>query len=483
MSGPDILTRIAGRRKLRVAREGPALGSAVPVEREAPQVPFGREPFLICEIKRRSPSKGDIDAGLDPVAQAGLYRDAGVRSVSVLTEEDHFGGSLDDLMAVKRAFPDLSVLRKDFLLGEEDLEVSHRAGADAVLLIAALLDRELLKRLHAAALGLGLTPLVEIHSAEDAAKASGFRPSFTGINSRDLRTFQVDSLLPLERSGLITWPSHLVYESGIGYPEDIRMVREAGFAGVLIGETAVRYPERLKDLVAAAGSETGSSRFWREVARRRGVRAGRPLVKVCGLTNYADADLADKLGADLLGFVFADSPRRADPRVVAQVGRTKALKVGVVVTEGENPALPEGVAKLLADGALDALQFHGDETPELCAGLAFPYYKAVRVGSREDLETACGYRSPRVLLDARIAGKRGGTGVTVDEALAREAGERGPLWLAGGLNAENAADIVARLRPELIDLSSGLESSPGKKDPEKLKKLFRMLDLSSGGTE
>src|SRR4030042_575581 len=129
----NIRDRIAARRAERIAAEGHALGQAVPAARSALLIPFGQSPFLIAEIKRRSPSRGDIAAQADPVRQAGVYREQGVRSVSVLTEEDHFSGSLANLMAVKRAFPDLAVLRKDFLLDEEDIEVSFRAGADAVL--------------------------------------------------------------------------------------------------------------------------------------------------------------------------------------------------------------------------------------------------------------------------------------------------------------------------------------------------------------
>ena len=480
MSSTTILQSIADTRRRRIVREGYTLGSSLPATRTVPLLPFGRDPFIICEIKRRSPSKGDIHPGLDPVEQAGRYLRAGVRSVSVLTEESYFGGSLEDLVAVKEAYPELSLLRKDFLLEPEDLKVSLQAGADAVLLIAALLSAEKLKELYTAAVELGLTPLVEIHSPEDAAKASLLRPrpAMTGINSRDLTNFTVDRLLPLERSAMIDWPTRLVFESGVEYGEDIRVARAAGFAGVLIGETAVRHPERLPELVAAAspaGKEAGAARFWGEIARRRRTR-GRPLVKVCGLTRVEDAALAAELGADLLGFVFADSPRRAEPEMAGSLGPTKALKVGVVALEGGATRLPPGVAELLASGKLDAIQFHGEESPEGCAGIAFPYYKALRVGNPSDLEGLARYRCPRVLIDARVAGQKGGTGRMVAGELAREAALRGPLWLAGGITPENAADLSERLRPELIDLSSGLESEPGKKDEAKMRRLFQVLE-------
>ncbi|MEJ2665420.1 MAG: bifunctional indole-3-glycerol phosphate synthase/phosphoribosylanthranilate isomerase, partial [Spirochaetia bacterium] len=130
----NIRDEIVGKRRKDLEKEGFTMGSPVPDERRAPLVPFNRDPFLICEIKRSSPSRGDIAAGRDPVAQAAAYVENGVKTVSILTEQNYFSGSLDDLMRVKTGYPDLAVLRKDFLLEKEDILVSYRAGADAVLL-------------------------------------------------------------------------------------------------------------------------------------------------------------------------------------------------------------------------------------------------------------------------------------------------------------------------------------------------------------
>ncbi|ORC34856.1 hypothetical protein B4O97_10990 [Marispirochaeta aestuarii] len=474
-----ILEGIVEKRRRRILREGHSLGVQIPAERRVPLVSFGREPCIICEIKRASPSRGGINPSLDPVHQAGLYSDAGVLSVSVLTEEDHFSGSLLDLMAVKETFPQLSVLRKEFILDEEDLEISFRAGADAVLLIASLLEADTLAQLYTKTYALGMDALVEVHSVEDVAKVRRLRPRFTGINSRDLRSFRTDLLLPLQLAESIDWDTKLIFESGIGRGEDVRIARNAGFSGVLIGETAVRHPERLGELAAAAGAGPENSVFWKHLARRRADHPQRPLVKVCGITGREDALLADSLGADLLGFVFADSPRRADADSVRNLGATWALKVGVVVSESGPDGrrrLPGEVKELLDGGYLDAVQFHGDEEPEECAGLAFPYYKAVRVGSQKDLEAARNFWSPRVLMDARAEGIRGGSGVRISSHLVRRAAETGPLWIAGGINCENVVEIVRDFNPELIDLSSGVEAEAGKKDPEKLKRLFELLD-------
>ena len=276
---------VAGRRR-RVAAEGAELGEAVPGRRRQPLVPLvplvgepappprgaggggsggagdarapaagaaraaAGAPLLVCEIKRRSPSRGAIAPGLDAVAQARRYAAAGVRAVSVLTEPDHFGGALADLVAVKEACPHLSVLRKDFLLDERDLEVSHRAGADAVLLLAACLSAAELGRLYRRALALGMTPLVEVHDDADLATARAVRPLLTGINSRDLTTFEVDTTLPARLRPAVDWPTTLLFESGIHCAEDAAFARSAGFDGVLVGEAVVRRPELVAELHA-----------------------------------------------------------------------------------------------------------------------------------------------------------------------------------------------------------------------------------------
>jgi indole-3-glycerol phosphate synthase/phosphoribosylanthranilate isomerase len=136
------------------------------------------------------PSRGAIAPELDPVEVAKAYSRAGVGSFSVLTEEDYFAGSLKDLMEVKAALPHASVLRKDFLLDETDIEVSYRAGADAVLLIASILDEETLIQLYRRATGLGLDALVEVHSDADVRKIRSVQPSWVGLMPATWRHFR-----------------------------------------------------------------------------------------------------------------------------------------------------------------------------------------------------------------------------------------------------------------------------------------------------
>ncbi len=489
----SLLAQIAAQRRERVRREGPELGAALPPERRVPFVPFLRDPggpgggpllrpgpALICEIKRRSPSRGDIAPGLDAVAQAGRYAGAGVRFLSVLTEEDHFGGSLADLRAVKERFPQLGLLRKDFLLDEADLETSARAGADAVLLLAALHDGPALRRLCRRARELGLEALVEVHDRLEVERAREARPALTGVNSRDLASFRVDPLLPLALRPSIDWETALVYESGVRGPEGVLLARSGGFDAVLVGEAAVRSPEGVAELAAALGSPLASRGFWARLAARLagrldarpdtrpGAGARRPLVKICGLTRAQDARLAAGLGADLLGFVFAPSPRRAEPALLRELAGLDVLKVGVV-TE------PQGTAQareLLAAGLLDALQLHGEEPPEDCLAAGFPYYKALRLREPADVSRAGEYGCPRVLADAWSVGARGGTGKRVPEELVGLLASERPLWLAGGLGPDNIREVVRRWNPELVDASSRLEARAGVKDRAALERFF-----------
>ena len=492
----SVLDRIVAQRRGRIERQGHTLGASLPAARAVPLAPLGADPFLVCEVKRRSPSRGDIAPGLDALAQARLYAARGVRSISVLTEEDNFGGSLADLYRIKAALPHVAVLRKDFLLDEEDLEVSWRAGADAVLLIASVLSADALAAMYSRARGLGMQALVEVHDEGDVEKCRAFSPELVGINARDLATFTVDLLHPLRLRPRIDWRTRVVFESGVRGPEDVMLALSAGFDGVLVGETAVKSPDSVAGLLAGFGPRQGD--FWARLSAR--MRPGRPLVKICGITRTVDADLAVGLGADVLGFVFAQSKRRAAPALLRELAGLDVLKVAVVVTgeSGAGDRLDQGVRELLDAGLLHAVQFHGAEKPDACAALAFPYYKAVRVKEAADIESMADFHCPRVLADAWSAQAAGGTGQQIPRDLARELaglarqgltpgqeagpgsesrqGPRAPLWLAGGLGPDNVGGIIEELSPELVDASSGLEESPGCKDRKKLETYFREID-------
>lgn len=193
---------------------------------------------LIAEVKKASPSRGVLAPGLDPVALARVYAGHGAHAISVLTDEKYFKGSLDTLRAI-RAAVELPILRKDFTLDEYQLWESRAAGADAILLIVAILEPPLLRDLLAAAKGLGLAALVECHAwAElDVALAAGSR--IVGINNRDLTTFETRIETTLELLPLIPPGPVVVSESGFFTGDQVRRVVAAGAHAVLVGEGLV----------------------------------------------------------------------------------------------------------------------------------------------------------------------------------------------------------------------------------------------------
>ena len=190
---------------------------------------------IIAEIKQRSPSKGIICADFNPVRIASSYAGAGAAALSVLAEEDFFGGSLDHLEAIRNRVA-LPLLRKDFIFDEYQLHESVSAGADAVLLIVAILEDELLATLIELAGKLGLDALVEVHSSYEIERAIKAGASLIGINNRDLTTFAVDLETSIELAGLAPTGSVLVSESGIHYGADIRRLKSAGFNAFLVGQ-------------------------------------------------------------------------------------------------------------------------------------------------------------------------------------------------------------------------------------------------------
>ncbi len=203
---------------------------------------------VIAEVKRKSPSKGALRAGADPVELARQYERAGAAAVSVLTDRLFFDGSLEHLVAVRQAV-DLPLLRKDFILDASQILTARAAGADAVLLIAAALDDSALTSLHACAVEQGLDVLLEVHDATEMERALRLGPACIGINNRDLRSFETDlqvtiDLMERYREHL-TGPSApvVVSESGIRTPSDLRTLKASGVHAALVGEALVIQPD------------------------------------------------------------------------------------------------------------------------------------------------------------------------------------------------------------------------------------------------
>lgn len=242
----SILDNIYAAKRVEV-RERRAAVSPTAIVAEASRAPRPRDfvaalrahrPAIVAEIKRASPSKGDIMPGLDPAAVAREYVAAGAAAISVLTDV-HFKGSLDDLRAV-RAVADVPLLRKDFIFDPYQVYEARAAGADCILLIAAMLKEGEIRSLTALARELGMATLLESHDAGEFALAQKVAAPLIGINNRDLHSFVTDIAVTERLLADYKGDALIVTESGIDSPDDIRRLKVAGAHAFLIGESLLR---------------------------------------------------------------------------------------------------------------------------------------------------------------------------------------------------------------------------------------------------
>ena len=363
----------------------------------------------IAEIKRRSPSMGDLRPDADPPALAAAYERAGAAAVSVLVDE-RFGGTWDDLRAA-RAASRVPLLAKGFFSTDEHLRTAREAGADAALLLLRDLDDESARGLLAVAAELGLDTLVEAHDADELERAVALGAPVIGLNARDLSTFEIDRAAQLELVARAPRDRVVVAESGIHSRAQGAAAELAGADAVLVGSALMQAPDPAAKLAELLS---------------------RPLVKVCGLTREEDVAVAVEAGADLAGFVLAPGTPRA---VEAPLPVPKTvLSVAVWVGEaGESDADLDQVherADGRARGRDGVLLRDGDVVARL---LDLPW--------GED-DPGHWERAARV---------------------------EGRVVLAGGLSAENVRAAIERVRPWAVDASSGLEAEPRIKDPAKVR--------------
>lgn len=535
----DILTQIVEGRKADIKKRGLDFGYEIPQERKRRVHPFIQEKGVVLEVKRASPSKGDIAPKLNASETALAYQEAGASAISVLTEENYFKGNLGDLMSVCQSV-DVAVLRKDFLLYPDEIDVAYKCGADAVLLIARILDQDVLAKMLCRCASFGITAFVELRLEDDLQKlaaakslAAGELPAIVcGVNSRDLRDFSIDLLKPLgflERiKSVMGSACSVIFESGIRTAQAAAFAGSLGFTGLLLGEAAARDTSKAASFVKAFvfGSQTPNALAWKKIAAKTenlcktknpaallGEKKNRPLVKICGLANVEDALFAAGLGADFLGFVFCEaSPRNASESVVRSVRaalrdkdlseadnaaprdkpaseasrKSEPFLVGVVVDATSEQA--KTALALVKEGVLDYIQLHGERAAkEFFAdkeNASLAHYCAANLsgeGGLDGIQGLLDLGEPRVLLDAKVGDKVGGTGTQVAEDLVLKAKKKSPLWLAGGLGAENVRAVIEKYSPELIDASSLLEAAPGKKDLEKLKAFFAEIGAAYAG--
>ena len=456
MALDEILThkrREVAARKAALSHES-VLARCTPSQRGFTAALERGQPGFLLEIKFASPSAGVLraDSDLEPVlASYGRHADA----VSVLTDERFFGGSLARLAEV-RARLEQPLLCKDFILEPYQVAEARAHGADAVLLMLSVLDDGAWHACADAARRLGMAVLTEVHDPAEVARAVALPAPIIGVNNRDLRTLRVDPQTTARLAPRIPTDRLVIAESGINSREDVLALRAHADA-FLVGSALMRAAEL--DAVV------------------RGLVYGR--TKVCGLTRAEDALAACQAGATHGGLIFAaSSPRRVDLAGARGTLRGAPLEwVGVYANEE-----PERIAADARDLRLSAVQLHGDEAPASVARLrtllpaGCQVWKAVRVRERVPLRSE--YGADRVLVDGPAASQ------SFDWTLLAGYAERAEVVLAGGLSPGNVAGAAA-LGTFALDVSSGVEAAPGRKDPDRLREFFaarrRLPGRGAGG--
>jgi len=364
----------------------------------------------IAEVKRRSPSAGELRPDADPARLAAQFAHAGAAAVSILVDEA-FGGSLADLQGA-RAATIAPLLAKGFFGEELQLLQAKVAGADAVLLLLRDLDDQRARALMAYARELGLDVLLEAHDADELHRAVSLEADVVGVNARDLSTFEIDRGAQLELVARISrHETVVVAESGIQTRAQGAAAELAGADAILVGSSLMRAddpPAKLTELLS------------------------RPLVKVCGLTRQEDVDIAVDAGADMLGFILAEgSPRRAPTVLDVPADR---LSVAVFVGEPE-------------ETGADLVQLYNREEGRVRGREAVLLRNGERVANVIDL--------PWEENDP----------LHLQRAVATE----GRVMLAGRLGPDNVREAIRAVRPWAVDAASQLEAKPGIKDRDKVR--------------
>ena len=479
----EILKNICKTKSNKIKNKGFSLGYEIPRKRLYPLNKIKKDsPIIISEIKRKSPTEGDIALDINIIECAKNYISNGCNAISVLCEEDYFGGSIKDLMEVKANFKDSTLLRKDFILYKEEIEISYLIGADIVLLIAAIFIEneikfiEILKECKK----FNLDVLIEIHNEEELdfvlkirkkikekfAKEN-FEIDLIGINSRNLKTFEINKLNALMLRNKIPSPIKVVFESGISCTFDAYLIGACGFDGILCGTFLLKSQKETLPKLIQSFMNGRKDRFYKSFFNS--IAKNKPIIKICGITNIFDAKLCIENGVEILGFILCESRRKISvlelESICKKLEKYNVLKVAVVL-ENEFQIGKE----LLERGVIDALQLH-DFKNDVYANYDlrdanFAFFGAKIIHEKKDLQTKT--ILPFLLFDAPKNEKK----ETLDSILLDI---KTPLFIGGGINICNI-NFFKHLNLFMIDICSGVEKDGDiKKDENKLKALIHAL--------
>lgn len=420
-----------------------------PSDRDFYQALSGDQAAFILECKKASPSKGLIreDFDLDYIAR--VYNNH-ASAISVLTDEKYFQGNFDYLPQVRRQVSQ-PVLCKDFMIDPYQVYLARHYGADAILLMLSVLDDDQYQQLAQVAESLNLGILTEVSNEEELERAITLKAKVVGINNRNLRDLSIDLNRTKELAPRLPEGTIVISESGIYNHQQVRDL--AAYAnGFLIGSSLMAEDDL-------------------ELAIRR-VTLGEN--KVCGLTHADDAAAAYKSGAIYGGLIFVSgSPRQVDIEQARMIMSGAPLKyVGVF-----RNADPDAVTKAVKALALFAVQLHGEESPEYVQGLKAQLPAGCEIwkahGVTDSVPDFSQWQVDRHLLDSKVGNQSGGTGVAFNWQLIPDE-QKQITMLAGGLTPENVCE-AAHIGCKGLDLNSGVESQPGKKDANKLQAAFTAI--------
>lgn len=418
-------------------------------------------PRLIAEVKKGSPSQGLIRADFDVAEIVTLY-DQYADAMSILTDEKFFLGSLENLK-IARQKTNKPLLRKDFIIDEFQIYEARQAGADAVLLIAAVLNLEKMQEFLDLTYSLGMDALVEVHTEEELENVLKTNAKIIGINNRNLKDFSIDLNTSNRLAALIPPDRIIVSESGLSSQADLKQVRK-NVDAVLIGTAITKKQDMESQLKALVGL---------------------PQIKICGITNLEDAQKSVEFGADYLGFIFYEpSPRYVSPeKAIEIIKKVKDLKPNLkAVCVFVNKKIEQILSIIQTSSEVDVIQLHGDESNDFILELqkalqneSLEIWKALRIQNKADLRKSAEFLNADVLLlDTYHKGSYGGTGKSFDWDILTDFNPTQKIALAGGIGSDNLLIAIQKVHPKIIDLSSRIEKEPGKKDLFKLQEIFKL---------
>ncbi len=447
---PDILKEIAEHKKeevIKIIKET----KPEPIEKSDRdfKAAFASKDKLnvIAEIKYASPSDKDIgDQSIAPEEVAKIYEAGGAAAISVLTDEKYFKGSLENLTKAREATSDVPLLMKDFFINASQVHLARRKGADAILLIAAILSNEHIDHLIDVAKEYNMDALVEVHTEEELDRVLQTKAEIIGINNRNLHTFEIDNSTFFKLASKVPADKILIAESG--YTENnVNLIK--GIAhGVLVGTSLMKAP----DTSAALDAFMHPHKTF----------------KACGVRTKEAAEFCQQNEVSLVGLNFVPKSHRSIDLETAKELRT-ILKAPLVVGVFQDEDLDKvnEMAHLLD---LDFVQLSGEETPEYCAEVERPVIKTIKVG---DLDQIPSFEP--VVSSFIIDGKDPGSGEGYDYSMLDNLKLNKPYLIAGGVNIENVENIEKQVSGNMgFDSASGIETDR-KVDIKKIEKFKQLI--------